>query len=287
MLEIFIAKDCRLMKYAAGFWMAKILKWELPLIMLSTWVTFVSIPIYHGGIGLSSDALNHHIYLGWEATHLRFNNDFLAVSYQAYQFPYLYWPVYKMASSGFSGLCAGIVLVTIQMVAVPPLWMMSRTCLPEATGHGALTRALAVFLAFSSAVILMSFDSTSNDFLAAAPFVWAMAFAMRSLEIVRSLNWWSTRKCIVFSGICAGVSIALKLSNGPLVLLLPVIWIFVPGGPRVVFKNIVAGCAAVVSGFILTYGYWGMQLWVHFGNPLYPFYDELFGPIRTATGWLP
>jgi hypothetical protein len=44
------------------------------------------------------------------------------------------------------------------------------------------------------------------------------------------------------------------------------------------------GCLCVVAGFSLAYGYWGWQLWSHFGNPIHPFYDNLFEPLRSALG---
>jgi hypothetical protein len=28
-----------------------------------------------------------------------------------------------------------------------------------------------------------------------------------------------------------------------------------------------------------------MLLWRHFGNPMYPFYDPLFAPLRAWLGW--
>src|SRR5205085_1893927 len=84
------------------------------------------IPVYLGGIGLSWDALNHHIYLGWVAEHPRLTQDFAAASYQAYQFPYLYWPAYRLAASGASGVTAGVVLALLQSLAIPPAWLVAR-----------------------------------------------------------------------------------------------------------------------------------------------------------------
>ena len=87
-----------------------LLRWEWFFIFLLATVVFVSIPLSLGEIGISWDALNHHIYLGWTAEHPRFDKDFVAAGYQAYQFPYLYWPVYKLAAGGWSGAAAGVVL---------------------------------------------------------------------------------------------------------------------------------------------------------------------------------
>ena len=47
-------------------------------------------------------------------------------------------------------------------------------------------------------------------------------------------------------------------------------------------------CAfAIAVGVVVTYGYWGYQLWLQFGNPIYPFYDGYFQHLRNAPGIKP
>jgi hypothetical protein len=142
---------------------------ELALLVLAAWVAFISIPLGLGGIGLGWDALNHHIYLGWFAERTRFDLDFLAASYQSFQYPYLYWPVYKLFQSGISGQWAGVILVSINILVVPAVWLIARVCVAELSWYGVAMRWLAVALAFLTGVVLSLFDSTGNDLLAAIP----------------------------------------------------------------------------------------------------------------------
>jgi hypothetical protein len=44
---------------------------------------------------------------------------------------------------------------------------------------------------------------------------------------------------------------------------------------------------AIGAGFLAAYGYWGYQLWLQFGNPLFPFYDGLWAPVRAYVDWHP
>ncbi|MDP3761260.1 MAG: hypothetical protein Q8R01_12175 [Ramlibacter sp.] len=251
-----------------------------------TWLALASIPLGLGAIGISWDALNHHIYLGWTADQPRFDRDFLAASYQAFQFPYLYWPVYKLSGSGISGAGAGVVLASLYWLAVPAVWMMARVCIPGGHWFDAAMRFAAVVLAFLSGVVLSMFDSTSNDLLAAVPLVWAMAFALEPLDTQRP-HVLAARSWILLSGLLAGVSIACKLSNGPLAVLLPMLWILPSAPMRTRLANAALGGVAMVGGFFIAYGYWGRLLWLHFGNPIYPFYDPLFAPVRALLGWQP
>ena len=264
----------------------KLLRWELPFICLLAWSAFISIPLSLGEIGISWDALNHHIYLGWTAEKPRFDSDFVAAGYQSYQFPYLYWPVYKLATTGWSGVSAGVVLATLHMIAVPPVWMLARVCMPGPTAFDAAMRMIAVALAFSTSVVLSLFDSSSNDLMAAAPLVWALALGMEPMRKGGSA-WLTPTRAALLSGLCAGVAVAFKLSNGPLAIMLPTVWLFSAERIADRLRFMVVGSVATLLGFVITYGYWGALLWDHFGNPVYPFYDHLFAPLRSLTGWQP
>ena len=264
----------------------ELLRWELAIVCLLMWLAFISIPISLGEIGLSWDALNHHIYLGWTAEKPRFDQDFVAAGYQSYQFPYLYWPVYKLAVTGWSGISTGIVLATLHLIAVPPVWMLARVCMPGTDTFDAAMRMLAVALAFLTAVVLSLFDSSSNDLMAAAPLVWALALGLEPMR-KECPAWLTPALAIALSGLFAGVSVAFKLSNGPLAVLLPIVWLFSGSTLSASLRLVAIGSAATLAGFAVTYGYWGALLWNHFGNPVYPFYDHWFAPLRSLTGWQP
>jgi hypothetical protein len=265
---------------------SSLLRWECAAACVVFWAAFVSIPLSAGELGLSWDALNHHIYLGWTAQQPRLERDFVAAGYQSYQFPYLYWPVYKLALGGWSGAWAGAVLATLQVLAVPPVWMLARTCMPGATVFDVLMRLLAVALAFMTGVVLSIFDSTSNDLMAAIPLVWALALALRPLGDPKPAPA-RLHRLAMLSGACAGVAVAFKLSNGPLAVLFPALWAMHGSNVRARVYNVALGSLAAMVGYVLVYGYWGALLWHYFGNPIYPFYDGWFEPLRTRFGWTP
>jgi hypothetical protein len=94
-----------------------------------------------------------------------------------------------------------------------------------------------------------------------------------------------TRTALI-AGLLAGLAVTFKLSHGPLAVLLPLLFVFCewPDG-RARAKWVVLCALAVFVGFIITYGYWGYQLWLQFGNPIYPFYDGgYFDLLRNWTG---
>lgn len=256
-------------------------RWELVAVVLTMWVLLMAIPTVLGQIGISWDMLNHHVYLGWTAENPRFGHDYLAAGFQSYQYPYLYWPVYKLAVSGASGVLAGVVLATLHATAVPALWLIARSCIPGAGWPEVAFRFMAVVLGFGSGVVLAQFDSTSNDLLAGIPLLWSVALALLAME--RAGHW--GHMLLLTSGALAGISVACKLSNGPIALLGPLLWVFSGNGLRERLLLVVECCIAAVIGFLLAYGYWGWQLWVNVGNPVYPFGDAYFEPLRQWLGW--
>lgn len=262
----------------AGRWIVRTEPW---IVMVLGVLAFVAIPIWLGRVGISWDAVNHHFYLGWTAEHPRFDKDYLAASYQAYQYPYLYWPVYKLAMLGTSGTVAGVVLALLHATAIPAAWLIARSCIPGEDLFAAGMRALAVLLAFLTAAVLSLFDATSNDLMAGIPLLWAYALALGPVAqpSVPALRF------AVGSGVLAGMAVAFKLSNGPLALMLPILWLWAPGtlGARL-GRCLLAGLA-VLASCALFYGYWGWQLWTHFGNPIYPLYDGSFAALRELVGW--
>jgi hypothetical protein len=258
---------------------------EMTVVTLAGWAMLVAFAVSGQGMELSWDAFNHHIYLGWIADQSRFDKDFLPAGYQSLQFPYLYWPVYKLAVGGASARTAAAVLASLQALAVPAVWLAAKACMPGASWVATGMRAMAVVLAFMTGAVLSLFDASSNDLLAAIPLVWAIALALHTTTMPVGAGR-RPALMVALSGLLAGVSVGCKLSNGPIAILLPLLWAFA-GAPRLRPRllNVAIACAATLLGTVLTYGYWGWQLWQHFGNPLYPFYDGLIAPLRSALGW--
>jgi hypothetical protein len=259
---------------------------ELVVTVVVAWLLLAAIPLGLGGIGISWDALNHHVYLGWTAFEPRFDRDWLAASHQAYQYPYLYWPVYKLVQLQATGMWAGVALISLNVLMVPALWWVAHICMPARSWEGTALRAAAVLMAFLGELTLSLTDTSANDLYAASPLVWAVALGLAAAWQSRAPGAWLTvSRAVAMSGAFAGIAVAFKFSNGPLVLLMPLLWALVPGTPGQRLGQMVRGTAWSIGAFILAYGAWGWQLWQHFGNPMYPFYDNGFELLRELAGW--
>jgi hypothetical protein len=184
-----------------------------------------------------------------------------------------------------SGQVAGSVLALLHVLAVPPVWWVARSVLPQGGLSGAALRVAAVALGFMSAVPLKTFESTGNDFLAAIPVLWAIAVAVHVATVAGKFVM--RRRWALVAGVLGGLAIACKFSNGPLVVVLPIVFLFAPDAPGERVKLGLHCVLGIAAGFMLAYGYWGWQLWHAFGNPFFPFGEGLFAPVRDALGWTP
>ena len=227
-----------------------------------------------GHWGWSWDALNHHVYLGMTAESPRWHLDVIPASYQTYQYPYLYWPVYRLSLWDTAGATAGAVWAAFQAVMLLlPVWWISLRLLPTAgrtPAQAVFERSMACALAFMSSIVLIGLETTANDLLAAVPLLWAVAVMLHP-----SASSASTGRAAA-AGALWGMAAAFKLSNGiflPLLLL----WWWVPQRPWFPLRRGLAIGAGAVLGFAATYLPWGWQLWQLTGNPFYPFLGQFFG----------
>lgn len=218
----------------------------------------------------SWDALNHHVYLGLIAESPRWHLDVAAASVQTYQYPYLYWPIYRLTLLPISGPQAGALWAAAQAIlVVPPVWVASLHLLPAqgSAWQAAFERVAACALAGASIVVLAGVGTTANDVVAAMPLMWAVALMAAPVP--------SDRRAALAAGLW-GVSTAFKWSNGLAIPLL-LIWWWQSRPRRLSLRRGVLLAVGATVGFGTAYAPWGWQLWHLTGNPFYPFFASWFG----------
>jgi hypothetical protein len=212
----------------------------------------------------SWDALNHHVYLGYIAEHPRWHLDVVAASVQSWQYPYLYWPVYRLSQLDIGGAAAGAIWgASLAALLTPPVWVLSWRLLRNDTQpywQAVFERTAACVLAGSSVLVLSAVNTTANDPLAAVPLLWALAL----MAVPRSSD-----PVAAWAGALWGVSVAFKLSN---LLALPMLafWWWSDTRPHLSWRRGLIIALAAAAGFVLAYAPWGWQLWMQTGSPFHP-----------------
>lgn len=255
--------------------MRRALALELSLLTLLAAAAGAGLAAWSGPWGWSWDALNHHVYLGYVAERPRWDLDVLAASYQSYQHPYLYWPVYRIAMLTGDGRLASQLWTAAQAALVlQPVWWCSLRLLDRpdlAAWEGPALRAVACLLAGLNGVVLLGLQPSSNDLLAAWPLLCGIAWHLGRPADER-------RACLA-AGLF-GVSVALKLSNG-LALPLLAFWAWQPAAPHLPWRRALGVVVCALVGFGLVWAPWGWQLWGATGNPFYPYFRGWFGGFGT------
>jgi hypothetical protein len=254
---------------------------ELAVLIVAAAGLAAALPLDAGYFGWSWDALNHHIYLGYMAERPRLGQDVLAASFQSYQYPYLYWPIYRLSLLEGNGAYIGAGWAAAQAaLLLPPIWLLSLRLLGDAqapwTLSGAAERAAACALAFLSVVVLVGFETTANDLLAAVPLTWAFAVMAATP---------STNRRATVAAALWGVSAAFKFSNAIFLPLLLLWWLLTDtrGSGTGPWRRGVMMAAGAGLGFGLAYLPWGWQLWLATGNPFYPYLQSAFAATVQGT----
>lgn len=243
---------------------------EVVLVTLAAAAAVAAVPLAAGQWAWSWDGLNHHVYLGLIAESPRWHLDVAAASVQTYQYPYLYWPVYRLSQLDIGGAHAGALWsAALATLIMPPVWLAARRLLPAegSRAQAVFERVAACALALASVVVLAAINTTANDLLAAVPLLWAIALMCADQP--------SDRRA-AFAAALWGVSIAFKLSHALAAPMALVWWWRHPGWP-LPWRRGALIAAGVIAGYAVAHAPWGWQMWLETGNPFHPFLGQFFG----------
>jgi hypothetical protein len=216
------------------------------------------------------DAINYHLYLGFSALYDRFGQDFFAAGPPAYLNPYAYVPLYLMAAAQWHAAAVAVVLAAWQSLT---LWLTFEIAhaagvarAPQSQGVFAL---LAVAFAAMNPVLLQGLGSTMTDLTTG---VLVLGGWLGLVVAVRD----GRMRLLALAGALCGAAAALKLSNAVFAMAAAPALLFFPGSVRQRFVAMLAFGVACAAGFVVVALPWSLQLWREFGNPFFPFLNDVF-----------
>ena len=216
------------------------------------------------------DTLAYHFYAGFSALHDRFGRDYFAAGTQTYLNPYVYVPFYALARSGLSAVWAAAVLAVVQSGI---LWLTYELAIavspPDNTGSRIAAGACAALLALLNPILINQIGSSYSDILTAEIVLAAwllLVHALRSPSAAR----------IVGAGLLLGAVTALKLTNSLHALSAGVLLLFLPIDWRRKIRLSLGFVAAGALSFVAVTAPWAVRLEQHFGNPLFPLFNNVF-----------
>lgn len=220
------------------------------------------------------DLRNYHYYNAWAFLEGRLGWDILPAQTPSFYNPSLDLPFFVLTQH-LSARAVGFLLGTLQGVNFVPLYLLARglLVLPErrlrAAGFGL---ALAGMFGAQS---VSEYGTVFHDNLVSLGFVSACAIVVCHWErLWKPGGAWAGPA--VLAGLAAGLAFGLKQSTVLFAVAGCAAFLAGPGPwRRRVALAFVFGIS-VLAGFVVTGGHWTLHLWEAYGNPLFPYYNQLF-----------
>lgn len=218
---------------------------------------------YGGGRDLNWDTLNYHLYVP-SLIHRPLDQDFMAASMQSYLNPVSLLPFYWMVNAGWSALAMMLVLAVLHSLNLLLLHVITNALLPATMPWRWAFSVAGALLGGSAALFWTEIGTSFNDVICSLPVLAAIACYVVS-PLTRRTGW--------ATGALMGVAIGLKLTALPWFVAMGLVLLL--GSPARWAQVWRYGCGALL-GFLLVDGIWAARLFHEFGNPFFPFFNELF-----------
>lgn len=222
------------------------------------------------GKDMNWDTLDYHFYAGFSALHDRFGMDYFAAGSQSYFNPYVYVPFYLLASSGLPAIAVASILAVVQSGILWLTYELALRVAPTRDGRVRVVVAIcSALFAFANPILLNLFGSSYADVITAELVLGGWLLLLTAVRTPRA-------KYVVAAGLILGATSALKLTNSVHALSAAVLLLFIPLGWRARSRHIAAFVAALAVSFLLVCLPWSIRLEQHFGNPLFPLFNQIF-----------
>lgn len=220
---------------------------------------------------------NHHLYNPIAWVDGRFERDIAPAQLQTWLNPLLDLPMALAVMAGAPGWLVSLWLAAFSVVALyfalrilDALWPCQRST---------MRTLLAGIVAISGAGVWSNVGTTLNDAMVAA----AVLPSLWWLLVSGDRGVWTTW-CPV--GVLAGAATGLKLSGGIYCLGFAAAAL-VAGKPGWAPLRLFALAASGAAGFALTAGPWMWTLWQRHGNPVFPYFNQVFAsPDALPLSWM-
>lgn len=230
---------------------------------------------YWRGQDINFDQLNYHYYIAHAFWTSRLDQD-VAPSQVVHSFlnPIVYLPFYLMVRH-FPPLLVGMVLgalhgLNLFLVGVIA-WMVTPSLKPP---QRITSICAALVISAASPMAISEFGTSMADLIVSLPVLCGVALLIGA-EFRPGRTGWALFR-ILLGGALVGAATSLKLTSAPFAIALVSVamvcrdtWL-----RRLVAAAVCAAGGA--AGFAAGGGFWYLDMWRRFGNPVFPYFNTLF-----------
>ena len=250
---------------------------QIALVVLATllYVFGLTIYAYHVGLDVNYDLLYYHFYLGWSLVSGHAFTDVFAAEYGSVINPIE--SLWQYLSIDLLGPRIEILLTNaVYSAAIPSLYVIGRSLYrrfaPASVNVPFWPFLIAAIFGALTPTVISQAGGSMGDALWGAPVL--VAFAILAWSTVRGV----TAPVVVAVGGLLAFAFSGKLTLGPFALVGASFGVLVILGSESVKKLSLLSYffASLLVSFALFSGYWLVFMWVHLGDPLFPFLSGLF-----------
>jgi len=252
------------------------------------WLPWLLAPLVFGLLALALgqdanwDLRNYHYYNAYAFLHGRLDYDVAPAQVATYYNPLLHVPFYYLVKA-LPPRGVAFVLGAVQGLNLPLLYHLARRLVTAATPRRAGALALGIaLLGVLSGGNISELGTTFGDnvlSLLILGALWLVVAGQRTL----GGRWPAAAAIAMAAGMLAGMAAGLKqpMAVYALGLCLGFLGLPLPGGRRVAL--LVAFGVGGLSGLACTNGLWLYEMWGRFGNPLFPYFNQVFRSPMAST----
>ena len=217
---------------------------------------------FHKGQDVNWDQRNYHIAIPFLILHGTYWSSIAPAGIQSWFNPLILIPQY-LAITHLPPIAATLAITLAQLPAYLICACICRQIAPDPA-----LASLGFLLCLVSPIALSEAGTTYVDLVTAIPVLGAY-----SLLLARQ----PTGQRAAAAGVLIGIATGLKLTNAVFAFgTVALIWAARTMARRIALTAI-AGTAAALA-FLIVAGWWHWALWLHFGDPIFPYFARIFSP---------
>lgn len=226
--------------------------------------------VLYAGKDINWDSLNYHLYAGYSAFENRLDKDYFAASLQQYLNPYSHLPFYLMVKFDLNSKLIALIFTMFHALNLLIIYEISVTIHQKKNIF--IPVFLSLFFAFTNPIFLVELGSTFNEISTSVFVLFGWLLLVKSFY----KNYEKIRFLVFWAGVSIGVSIGFKITNIYFsITALPLILLLNVPKSRLFFLVAIFGVGGLL-GVLVSTGYWFMELWSRFANPVFPLFNNIF-----------
>jgi len=250
-------------------------------ISVSTIFPWIAGPLFFGLLALilgqdaNWDLRNYHLYNPFAWLHDRIEFDMVPAQVANFYNPLLHIPFYWAVIS-LPPMLTGFLLGAVQGLNFPILVSIANCVMGEERERPAWHSYLAGLIGLLGAGTLAELGTTFGDNLISIPLLlslWILLAGYQRLLHDRSVT---TLLIVAGAGLLTGLAPGLKQPSAVFAVGWCAAFLVLP--THISRRITLAFCfgVGVLMGIAITGGFWMHELWIHYGNPLFPYFNDFF-----------